>query len=249
MLANSNKPPQYKSPTLFSSLKHGPLFLAVRSIAESQNVNQKFFPAVLARYPGFSALDWRLKLHALPAIIAIASGCRIGEILRAKVSQITDFGQLVVAGEKGSKARVIALPVTPQIMSLVRAMPQEARVFPFSYGQVWHACKVAGIYEEIPGRGNHVVTHSGRYAAAAKAVKTLGYNEASGLLGHASRATLANYVMGDAVALRAAEQALGTKIRTWYPKRKKQSAESFEIKPTSFNFIISEETENEHSRP
>lgn len=209
---NSQTPCKPLTHSLLRSLKYGPFILAVSSIPDSNDLKELGFSALLTRYKLSCPLTQLQKLHILPAFIAIQNAVRIGEILDARCNQVSRFGQIACRGEKGSGARVVSLPITPRIMEEIKDLPPQAKLFPFSYAQVYQACRIGRIYEEIPGRQNHSVTHSGRYEAAATAVNSIGYKAAARILGHASPETLGNYCVANGDASAKAAEVLERRV-------------------------------------
>ena len=140
-----------------------------------------------------SQLGYTLQ-RAVPAAVAIANGVRIGEVLKMKCRQLMSNGVAWVAGEKGSRARNIWIGFQPQMPEMNVAKWEDSIVFPWTYQQVYNACKVLGIGELQREHRNFSVTHLGRYRLAQLVQAQAGLRAAAEVLGHRRTSSTEHYI-------------------------------------------------------
>lgn len=149
-------------------------------------------PALLATLSTLQTLE-RVALYV--GLLCVSQGCRISEVLGLETRNLRPNGFAIIAGAKGSNARLIYTFMPEWLVAeLVQADPL-AKPFTCSYNQVWRIMSKLGLGATIQGHANKAVTHQGRYSFAKQAVANLGISGARGVIGHRGAHTIEGYAM------------------------------------------------------
>lgn len=171
-----------------------PLLFALNSLPDCVQICSRLCPDLMEicnrRIPR-NNYAW---LNIIPAFIAIANGCRIGEILALNWSNVLPNGMAFVSGEKGSNARMIFTGLLPSQVVFGKAKAGNTKVFPQSYQQVYHYAVMAGLSKKLSNRKNRSVTHTGRYNIVSSAANSLGLQAAKEIIGHKSKKSTLCYL-------------------------------------------------------
>ena len=97
------------------------------------------------------------------AAVAVGNACRISEVLRTKGRNILANGHAVVAGSKGSSARMIDTGLQAQVADTFRTKCPTRNLFEVQYREVWRQVIYCGLAVQEPAHTNRTVTHQGRY--------------------------------------------------------------------------------------
>lgn len=171
-----------------------PLLFALNSLPDCVQICSRLCPDLMEicnrRIPR-NNYAW---VNIIPAFIAIANGCRIGEILALNWSNVLPNGMAFVSGEKGSNARMIFTGLLPTQVVIGKAKAGNTKVFPQSYQQVYHYAVMAGLSKKLSNRKNRSVTHTGRYNIVSSVTNSLGLQAAKEIIGHKSKKSTLCYL-------------------------------------------------------
>lgn len=149
-------------------------------------------PALLATLSTLQTLE-RVALYV--GLLCVSQGCRISEVLGLETRNLRPNGFAIIAGAKGSNARLIYTFMPEWLVAELAQADPMAKPFTCTYNQVWRIMSKLNLGAAIQGHANKAVTHQGRYFFAKQAVANLGLSAARGVIGHRGARTIEGYAM------------------------------------------------------
>jgi integrase len=121
-------------------------------------------------------------------------GIRISELLQSETSDIVNYCDLIIRGNKGSASRFLHLPELSDFFAWRLSLPP-GKIFYTRYITFYRYCLAHGYFEQHKGKVNRSVTHSFRYkyirslSDVAGDIKTV-----ADCVGHRSKKTSQEYL-------------------------------------------------------
>lgn len=170
-----------------------PLIMWVNNTQEYSALIQHLTPTTPELLATLSTLQTMERVALYVGLLCVSQGCRISEVLNLECRNLRPNGFAIIAGAKGSNARLIYTFMPLELVAELSSGNPLAKPFTCTYNQVWRIMSRLGLGAAIPGHTNKAVTHQGRYSYAAQAVANLGLSGARGVIGHRGAHTIEGY--------------------------------------------------------
>lgn len=170
-----------------------PLIMWVNNTQEYCALIQHLMPTTPGLLATLSTLQTLERIALYVGLLCVSQGCRISEVLNLECRNLRPNGFAIVAGAKGSNARLIYTFMPLELVAELSKADPLSKPFTCTYNQVWRTMSRLGLGAAIPGHTNKAVTHQGRYSYAAQAVANLGLSGARGVIGHRGAHTIEGY--------------------------------------------------------